>query len=352
MGFIHNFGNTITELNLGGRQHIYLQKFEQFLIRLRTAGAALAFFCDGQLQSNKNDEWCRRRDFEFKSTQALISDESRPGQANRRFGCKAFVKSLLKLVEDKHYGKVKISTQVDCDAAIAQYAVENNALAVVANDSDFLIFEGNFQWWEADSMDMEKMKAKCFQRQKLRQMLSLTNEQMKYFATIAGNDHTKQIVRKHCDFIEVAEFCRSINSKQCDDLIHSEIRKFMRIGQDNMKFIASSIRSYDINFTVENTCSQMDVYCSSNVLLYSFRNQAVFQYEVNFLDFDPRNNNNVPMFLDVLLKVFRKLGGILLKGTSHRNPMLKVVSKYSHLEKYMLKEHQPIYPQGKKINSH
>lgn len=70
MGFIHNFGKNVNELNMDGRQHIYLPKFELFLIELRESGATLAFFCDGKLQSDRNNVWCKRCDAEF--------DASRP----------------------------------------------------------------------------------------------------------------------------------------------------------------------------------------------------------------------------------------------------------------------------------
>lgn len=76
MGFVRRLTKIAAELDLGSRQNIYLKKFEQFLIDLQNASASLAFFCDGQLQSNKNDEWCRRcRDFEYKISQAMILNQ-------------------------------------------------------------------------------------------------------------------------------------------------------------------------------------------------------------------------------------------------------------------------------------
>lgn len=177
MGFVHNFGRSTIELILGGRHHFYLQEFERFLQKLRAAGATLAFFCDGQLHSEKSNVWCKRRDAEFRDAYAMINaDEREKRRSHRRFGCKTIVKSLLKLIEDEKYGEVVISTQVDCDVAIAKYAVSNDALAVVANDSDFVIFEGNFQWWEASSIYLHRMQANCFERTVIRQHFALTNQ--------------------------------------------------------------------------------------------------------------------------------------------------------------------------------
>lgn len=358
MGFVHKFGSSAMELTLGGRQQIYLLEFEQFLIKLREAGATLAFFCDGQLQTDKSDEWCHRRDAEFHDTYQMISQNG--ATSKRRFGCKTIVKSLMKTVEDKRYGHIVVSTQVDCDAAIAKYAVANNALAVVANDSDFVIFEGNFQWWEASSMSLRQMKAFRFERLKLREMFALNNKQMKYFATIAGNDFTKDIpMRKWMNFEKIATFCRSLRSDRSEDRIHKDIAKFMQIDHRQIDAIATSIKSYDINFTVEPIGMPIDEYAARNVLIHAFRSAKIFQYEANFLDFEQRNNNNKNNYnknnnnahfdtiLDIFIDVFRKLGGILLKERAHENPLLKIVTKYSLHEKYTLKQHTPIYPNGK-----
>ncbi|XP_055325860.1 uncharacterized protein LOC129579717 [Sitodiplosis mosellana] len=354
MGFVHNFGATVVELNLGGRQHIYLHQFEQFLQALQKAGAMLAFFCDGQLQADKNDVWCRRRDADFQAALALINEHSHQDGTKKRFGCKTIVKSLLKMVEDKRYGKVVISTEVDCDKAIAKYAMSKGALAVVASDSDFLIFEGDFQWWDSKSIRMHQMTAKRFERNQLRQKLSLTSEQLKYFATIVGNDHTGHMITKRCDFIKVAHFCQSIDSERCNpQSIYQKIGKYMLFGSSkpiDIESIARSIQSYDANYDIAQCRNPMNDYCSANVLMFAFWHQQVFQYEVNFVDFKPRHedgkNNNVQLFLDTLIEVFRKLGGILLNGISHTNPMLKIVTKYSLYEKYMLREYTPIYPEG------
>lgn len=202
------------------------------------------------------------------------------------------------------------------------------------------------------------MTAKCNERDRLRNMLYLNSAQMKILATIAGNDHTGHLVATRCDFHRVADFCRSIDLNQSDpkamQSIYQKIEKYMmlnassRVGIDS---IAKSIQSYDINYDIDKFPDALNEYCAENVLMFAFLNQQVFQYEVNFLDFKQRNkngnnNNNVQLFSDTLLEVFRKLGGILLNGTSHTNPMLKIVTKYSLYEKYTLREHPPIYPEG------
>lgn len=179
---------------------------------------------------------------------------------------------------------------------------------------------------------------------------------MKYFATIAGNDYTKFIMKKSFDFHKIANFCRSLHSGYSSVFVHQTIANFMEIDQSQFDAIATSIRSYSIHFFVNPIDSPMVEYCSSNVLLFAFYTENVFQYEANFLDFKQRNNNNRnnnahTTIFDTLIEVLRKLGGILLKGQAHRKPVLKIVTKYSFQEKYTLKEHTPIYPSGKHIQN-
>lgn len=368
MGFVHVLGNNRkAELNLGGRQHQYIRTFERFVRQLNDAGAALAFICDGQLRSDKNDVWCRRRNAEYQKT--IDAMTSKNGNVNAQaflklhFGCKAIVKSLLKLVEDKQYGRVIISTQVDCDLAIAKYASECSALAVIASDSDFLIFDGDFQWWHTDSLRLNLMEVKRLECNKLLTVLDLTREQMKYLATIAGNDYTSHLMTNWPNFNAIADFCRSLCQPR--EQILKDVVKYARIDQrldmdEAIDLVAKSIKSYDIDGVEWESIgmSKMDRYCSTNVLMYAFRNQQVFQYELNFVNFDVcnqlkrcnknnnNNNNNLCSFVDILVEVFRKLGGIILKNTDYRHATLKIVTKYDIDDEYSLRLHTPIYPKG------
>lgn len=364
MGFVHNFGDNKIELNLGGRQHHYLRQFERFVTRLIEAGADLAFICDGQLQPNRNEVWCQRRNVEFNEALDAITSPNENVLARsflkRRFGCKTIVKSLLKLIEDKRYGKVIVSTSIDCDLAIAKYAAECSALAVIASDSDFLIFDGEFQWWHSNSMDMKRMLVNSFDRKKLLALFDVTREQMKYLATIAGNDYTSHLIRKKPDFNSIAHFCRSLCEPRKQ--VYAKIVKFLQIDKrmnwdKAIECVTKSVESYDLDVKVnEAESTRMDEYCKTNVLMFAFKNQQVFQYELNFVDFKAHNqsnqNNNIayPLVYS-LLDVFRKLAGIMLKNANHRNATLKIVTKYAFDEGFTLKLHTPIYPRGEKENN-
>lgn len=91
----------------------------------------------------------------------------------------------------REFGTVIVATERDCDGIVAHQAKEHNALAVISPDTDFLIYQGNWNHWIADRIKFGEcgginVTANCFDRNKLTSHFGLNREQMKIFATIAG----------------------------------------------------------------------------------------------------------------------------------------------------------------------
>lgn len=130
-------------------------------------------------------------------------------------GCTYFANSLMKIAEDN--GTLKIANdnnERDCDSIAAQYATTNNALAIITCDSDYLFYDGDWQRWHLDTIDMTQFTAQRFNRGALMKKFQLTCEQMKVFATIAGNDYTKELKwrgHRHQDFGLIAHFLSIAN---------------------------------------------------------------------------------------------------------------------------------------------
>lgn len=140
MGLVHSFGGRYEEeFVLGGRPCKYADEAHQFFGALRDSGAKMYFVCDAQIQPNRFDVWCSRRNEEYNNALKILGEIDNGkyccGQRYRQRGSKHFVVDLLKIAEE--YGSVFLSIDNDCDAVIGQLAVAENALAVVASDSDF-----------------------------------------------------------------------------------------------------------------------------------------------------------------------------------------------------------------------
>lgn len=58
-------------------------------------------------------------------------------------------------------------------------------------------------------------------------MLTLISDYIKLLATIAENDNITR--HKQYNFIETPNFCRSIDSKQCNDLVYQKIQKYIQL---------------------------------------------------------------------------------------------------------------------------
>lgn len=355
MGFIHSFGQTNDECVLGGRHNLYIELATNFFYTLRECGAELVFCCDGQLQQSRIDVWSGRKDREYKETLATLSliDARRYRCSDKNWyrGSKYFVNSLMETA--KRFGTVIIATDRDCDSIAAQYATANNALAIVASDSDYLIYEGNWQHWHVNSIDMVRFSVKCFNRDALIEDLRLTRDQMKAFATIAGNDYTDcmRSEKREMNFWAIADFCRTLASTQ-NDFVHRKISEFILEGKqlrsDSVEIIKKSIDSYDIDFEPVVNVDKLELYASENVLMHAILNDGIFQYQVNYVDFNQANNNNNccnDTFLERILRTMRRLAGILLHGKESDRQHFRLLTKHSLETKYELTHEVPEYPE-------
>lgn len=356
MGFIHSFTQTNDECILGGRHNVYIDLATNFFEQLTECGAKLVFFCDGQLQQNRINVWCSRKDREYTATMAILSeidaDKYRCSDRYGHSGSKYFVNSLLETA--KRFGPVIVATEHDCDAMTAQYATRNNALAIVASDSDYLIYEGNWQHWHVDTLDMKRFSVKRFNRNALTGRLRLNRGQMKVFATIAGNDYVKRGHPYQQDFRSIADFCRTLTvTTSPNEMVYRKIADYISNGGNNQNTIRSiklSIESYDINFELVTDADNLELYVRENVLMHAILNDGIFQYQANYVDLSAanNNNNNKESYLENILSAMRRLAGVLLHDKKAERGSFKLVTKHSLETKYELTHEMPEYPPCKR----
>lgn len=181
----------------GGRHEILLENFEKLISTLKATGATLIFFSDLNAMPDKLDQWLQRRDESFKSKVQLY-DLIRSGRS-----VSAIISSIdkhqnlssasigMRLIAQK-YGEFQYTIHDDCDLELARFAKENDAFAVVTNDSDFLIFEGKFKFWKASEFGFNRIQrdqitATQYDRNCLGDLCGLEPHQRALFATLLGN---------------------------------------------------------------------------------------------------------------------------------------------------------------------
>lgn len=139
---------------------------------------------------------------------------------------------------------------------IAQFATRNNVLAVLANDIDFLIYEGDWKYWGSKTLNHNSLTTMEYDKKALREHIGLSAKQMPLLATIAGNDFIKWALVNHLypykkKFLLIARdirFMRNYPNHITIELIE-QISNHL-FGSKNKKqtdLIVASLESYDIN---------------------------------------------------------------------------------------------------------
>lgn len=186
----------------GGRQKILLNRWIQLLEALKATDCAMVFFSDLNVQEDKIDEWSNRRNNEFdfyaklydsivsgKSLATIIA-ENEDGNQQRSLTSGFYGMAVIA----QQYGEFSFSTRYEADLEIAHYAKHHNAMAIVSDDTDFLIFEGSWRLWSGQNIQINKsnqLKTTEYNRHNLVNILSLSTRQLPLFATLMGNDFTK-----------------------------------------------------------------------------------------------------------------------------------------------------------------
>lgn len=251
----------------GGRHQIALNSWRRMLDAFKATGASLVFFSDLNIQEGKIDEWLNRRNEEFTIYSQLYDAISHGVTlpailAQERNNKKALTSTFYGMaVIARTYGDFHFSIKRECDLEVAQYASEKNAVAIISNDTDFLIFEGSWRLWSPQDIHItqtNRLKTVEYNRQGIAILLSLSQHQLPIFATLMGNDFTGSHYTKLYEFhrslgplkyrIEnIAQYVCRI--KFSHDFIQRIVEHVFGYPSDKMnQLFRDSIDSYNTNF--------------------------------------------------------------------------------------------------------
>lgn len=194
MSIANGFGaKRADDVICGGRHQIALNSWKRLLDAFKTTGASLVFFSDLNIQEGKIDVWLNRRNTEFPRCTKFY-DSIRNGETLKTLKYRSALSSLFygMAAVAQTYAEFHLSIERECDLEIAQYASQNNAIAVISNDTDFLIFEGSWDLWSQNVRinRSNRLKTVEYNRHGITRKLSLSQKQLPVFATLLGNDFT------------------------------------------------------------------------------------------------------------------------------------------------------------------
>jgi hypothetical protein len=245
----------------GGRLGEHRRILDSLFQRLSSV-AELVFFKDGIKMKEKQgtkalrteqkqERWLEvyEKVREGKSLEEIVSSSNIP----YLLGCKFIAEKTV-----KSYGKTIYSVTKECDAEIAKYATENSSvIAVLGDDTDFLIFGGSWRYWSIREIDIESLSTKEYSRNALRNELNLDDQQLAVLSTIAGNDFVRFDEVVHCHrstfgvntsvkFRVMAKYIRENVNTEDLDLMMKFLAGFLLGCQspENVERIKNSIELY------------------------------------------------------------------------------------------------------------
>lgn len=258
-----NFKNVVC----GERHRNQIEIYDAIFAKLIAIGCKLVFYTDLNVQPEKVSTWLKRRQDEITYYTSLydyiesgLTLDQIVAQMKEQKAMPAVFYSI-QMVAWK-YGEFRQCHVHECDLEVARYATENDALAVISNDTDFLIYEGGWRFWNVDDISTA-LNATEFDRFGIARLLALSAEQRPLFATLIGNDFTnhneifKDLSQFHSSlgdwkrkFYNVADFVRKLqrNRLTTDDMKLIARRVF---GDENMHtLLKESIDSYSLSYAI------------------------------------------------------------------------------------------------------
>lgn len=333
---------------LGGRPQIVTEDYKQCFEELKESGAILVFFCDGQLQSTKVNKWCAKREKTWNVINGNSFNRRDKYLKGREYSCHILFESLIEIIKSNKLGHIYTSTDVECDRAVVKYAHANGAFAVISADTDFFIFEQEYEFWDLSTLHLRKRTITSVDRTKLKEFMNLSSDQMKVLATVVGNDFTKPFSKYNIQINSILNFCQNINIDAIDTIHKEMVRLGFELGKNKgMEIIHDSLDFYDI--TNVNCPKLSDD--NFNFVQHVFKNEFYFQFDASFFDFQIRNQSDGKSLLNRFMDVYSKMGGIVLHD--YQEKTLKIVTKWNSKEKYKYDDLTPNFdvPENSSNNS-
>lgn len=257
---------------------------------------------------------------------------------------------------------------------IAQYIAENadDVLAILTNNTEFLAFEGNYEYWSVDSLHLFNLNCQRFSKIKLNSYLELNPQQMHLLGALSAKIYRSEALKPFSAYLRVlypkytlidclAMFIKDQPMQSTDinpygvafDLkeICEKICKISDIDYDDNLFniILGILKYYDFkshNYP-SNECSVfIEAVKKYDPFIYKLicEDEIYSMEDIQYIDYRNFKSKN---YAELILPIFIKMCGILFKE-NHPQPKKRMFyMKFAHDEPTKLIERQIIYPSSK-----
>lgn len=351
----------------GGRHKNALDSFENFLKALKATDTSIIFFSALTIQKDKIEEWLSRRNQEFNSYSKLyylINDGK--GIDTLIAGYKLLNSTFYGMeMIAKKYGEFFYSVKKECDLAIAQFAKNNDVLAVISNNTDFLLFDGSWRLWSSEDIRVtssNKLKTIEYDRN-VANLCELRQYQLPLFATLLGNDFTLKYYEELEDFHTslgpisykihcVARYVRKMGNIELsnDDIEEIAQKVFGNANHDKQQLIRKSIDSYkvDTSTIIKDDPNEKLLHNTNMYRSYVMSANPIQGIILPYYDMRDKHSAKLSLLLADWIK--RRLG-ILRQHNRDNSFTFTLLAITDPEEEFEAHTEYPIYPDCKTFNS-
>lgn len=360
---------------LGGKYWLWLLYFRKFFNQLKDTNAELIFFAAGNKLTDELMVFIPKREEEYmRYLDVLDRIDATDGSVSalfkrRNFDIRAPITmeyNMQKLAQE--YGELRIN-YVRHNQEIAKYIKQHNGtvLAVITNDNDFMVFDGDFQFWQANDLNMKDMIGCRMCRTKLRTRLDLNSEQLQLLSALSGSSYLpvtvmKEFYQKIWDATvegnripQIAKYIRdevpviSTNEKDC---VRYDLAKIARdifgdeCTEHDSNAIENGLAQYNLNFDSDVTATQhtrpMSLCKTRNMFIYKlFTDDVYLVKDIAYIDFRNYKSKN---YAELIIPLLRKAAGIIFANEPQKPQERAICMKYAHDEPFKVVEEPIDYP--------
>lgn len=223
-------------------------------------------------------------------------------------------------------------------------------MAVISNDSDFLMFNGTWRLWSSDVLKFEspnQLTSIEYYRDGITKLYSISQRQLPLFATLL------RFSQKTPNFQTTANYIGNKGSKA--DLTDAEIVEitqhvFGHTGKDKQELIRNSIDSYKLNVPAATNDDPFERVLSKTTMYQPYmmiknRIQAIPLY---FYDMQGTGSNLTSVIMNWTK---RKIGVVRSRDTCRDSFAFLLLAKKECNERFGVHKEKPIYPECNMISN-
>lgn len=373
------YGKAEMNAVFGGCYIYYQSHLKQFLENLIKMDVKLVFFMAGRQYTDDLKLFIEVRESIYINCLEVLDKIEGYSDCNeleaafrhkfQTFRCDFRMNSSFEFNMDRfvrHYGEIHVN-YVQHNQEIARYAKQhaNEVLAIITNNTDFMAFEGDFQFWKANNTNVLNMTCYRYCRRTLHAKLGLDFHQMQLLGALSGSkylpihmvsDFFNRLACANDDPMKIGKIWNvsTYTKKQPYEVVNNKpIFNLAEISKDvfgeeytseMLNCIAKSLKTYDLDFVDDHEPNDSFLK-KHNPFLHKLSTNDIFcVIDIEYIDF---RNYKTKSYADLIIPILMKMCGIMLKNNSPRPKVRKICMKHAHNEPFKVTEEVIIYPPSK-----